>query len=177
MSTDPVAHIVAQWQDERPDLDASPILITGQMTRLVERFERFLRPPFAAVDLGNGDFDLLAALRRAGEPFTLSPGELSESLLVTTGAISKRLDRLEARDLVRRTVSATDARGRLVTLTESGVRFADELIEVHLDNLAQLLAGLSSAERTDLAHLLARLAESLDARLPRPPAEPAPTRP
>lgn len=157
----PVAEIVAQWGRERPDLDASPLLVIGQMDRLVHLFDHRLRPPFATAGLGNGDFDVMAALRRAGAPFTLTPGRLATSLLVTTGAVTKRLDRLEARGLVRREVSGTDARGRLVTLTPAGVVLADELIEVHLANEASLLATLDEKECDQLADLLARLAASV----------------
>jgi len=163
---DAVAEIVAQWERERPDLDASPLLIIGRMARLSQLFEPHLRPPFAAAGLGNGDFDVLAALRRAGRPFALSPGELSVSLLVTTGAITKRIDRLERRRLVRRQVSASDARGRLVNLEPEGVALTDELIEAHLANEARLLTGLETHERRDLATLLAKVAETVDT-LPR----------
>jgi DNA-binding MarR family transcriptional regulator len=156
-----VAEIVAQWGRERPDLDASPLLVIGRMARLTQLFEPRLRPPFAAAGLGNGDFDVLAALRRSGHPFTLTPGELSTALLVTTGAVTKRIDRLEMRGLVRRTVSASDARGRLVTLEPEGVRLTDELIGTHLANEARLLAGLDARERRELATLLARVAETL----------------
>ena len=161
-SPDHVAGIVAQWGHERPDLDASPISIIGRMARLTQLFDPHLRPPFAEAGLGNGDFDVLAALRRGGTPFALTPGQLSTSLLVTTGAVSKRIDRLEARRLVQRTVSAADARGRLVTLTPAGVDLTDELIAVHLVNEARLLAGLSSDERDQLAALLGRLAADIE---------------
>ncbi len=161
-STESVAEIVAQWRRERPDLDASPILVIGQMARLTQLFEPHLRPPFAAAGLGNGDFDVLAALRRNGEPYTLTPGQLSTSLLVTTGAMTKRIDRLEARELIQRTISTADARGRLVTLTRAGATLADELIEVHLANEARLLTGLDADERELLEALLGRLAETIE---------------
>ncbi|MDN5798341.1 MAG: MarR family transcriptional regulator, partial [Intrasporangium sp.] len=131
-----------------------------------------LRPPFVEAGLGNGDFDVLAALRRSGDPFTLTPGQLSTSLLVTTGAISKRIDRLEARRLVRRTVSDADARSRLVTLTAAGVALTDELISKHLANEAGLLASLSTTERDQLATLLGRLAATMENR---PDTEPVQT--
>lgn len=159
---DHVAGIVAQWGRERPDLDASPIAVIGQMARLTQLFDPHLRPPFVEAGLGNGDFDVLAALRRAGAPFTLTPGHLSVSLLVTTGAISKRIDRLEGRELVRRTVSDADARSRLVTLTPAGVDLTDLLIAVHLANEARLLASLSVDERDRLAVLLGRLAANIE---------------
>lgn len=164
---DAVAQIVAQWRRERPDLDPDPILIIGQMARLTQLYDLHLRPPFEAAGLGSGDFDVLAALRRTGKPFTLTPSQLGSSLLVTSGAITKRIDRLEARDLVQRTVSEADARGRLVALTPAGVELADRLIAVHLANENGLLAALNSAERGQLAALLGRLARRGAAAEPR----------
>ncbi|MFI1658937.1 MarR family winged helix-turn-helix transcriptional regulator [Streptomyces sp. NPDC020472] len=161
METDAIAAIVDQWGRERPDLDTTPMLVIGRLFRLAQTLDQRLRPPFAEAGLGSGDFDLLAALRRVGEPHTLSAGELSRTVLVTTGAITKRVDRLEARGLVARTVDEADSRGRLVTLTAEGVALTDELIAVHLDNQRRLLAGLGEDERAHLAGLLERLAVTL----------------
>ncbi|TWV56366.1 MarR family transcriptional regulator [Streptomyces misionensis] len=161
MQPDPIAAIVDQWKRERPDLDAAPMLVIGRLFRLTSALDQRLRPPFAAAGLGSGDFDVLAALRRSGAPYALSAGELSRTVLVTTGAITKRVDRLEARGLVARSVDRSDSRGRLVTLTPEGVALTDELIAVHLDNQRRLLAGLGEDERARLASLLERLALTL----------------
>lgn len=161
MQTDAITAIVEQWKHERPDLDAAPMLVIGRLFRLTDTLDQRLRPPFQAAGLGGGDFDVLAALRRSGEPYALSAGELSRTVLVTTGAITKRVDRLEARGLVSRSVAESDSRGRLVTLTADGVELTDELIAVHLDNQRRLLAGLSPAEQTQLAQLLERFAATL----------------
>ncbi|MFD3336585.1 MarR family winged helix-turn-helix transcriptional regulator [Streptomyces sp. NPDC058700] len=161
MQTDALTAIVDQWKRERPDLDAAPMLVIGRLFRLTDALDQRLRPPFRAAGLGSGDFDVLAALRRAGEPYTLSAGELSRTVLVTTGAISKRVDRLETRALVGRSVAESDSRGRLITLTAEGVELTDELIAVHLDNQRRLLSGLGADEQTQLADLLARLASTL----------------
>ncbi len=161
-NSDTVAEIVVQWGRERPDLDASPLLVIGRMARLTELLDLRLRPPFAEAGLGNGDFDVIAALRRRGQPYTLSPGQLSNALLVTTGAITKRLDRLQARRLIDRHVSDRDARARLVHLTPEGVSLVDQLIETHFANERDLLAGLSGQERRQLGALLGRLALSLE---------------
>lgn len=163
MESDAVVEIVGQWRRERPDLDASPMLVVGRMYRLVGAWDRRLRGPFAAAGLGNGDFDVLAALRRSGEPYALSAGELSRTVLVTTGAITKRVDRLEAGGWVTRSVAEADSRGRRITLTEAGVRLTDELMEVHLANQRQLIEGLSGEERAQLAGLLAKLAAAAGA--------------
>ena len=114
MDDDRIAEIVGQWRRERPDLDPTPLLIIGRIQQLAAVLDEALRPPFAAADLGNGDFDVLAALRREGEPYALTAGQLSHRMLVTTGAVTKRVDRLIARGLVSRSVSAADARGRVV---------------------------------------------------------------
>ncbi|MBW1597746.1 MarR family winged helix-turn-helix transcriptional regulator [Streptomyces sp. JJ38] len=161
MQPDAIAAIVDQWQRERPDLDATPMLVVGRLFRLTATLDQRLRPPFADAGLGSGDFDLLAALRRAGEPYTLSAGELSRTTVVTTGAITKRVDRLVARGLVARTVDEADSRGRLITLTPAGAALTDELIAVHLDNQRRLLAGLDDEEAAHLADLLRRLTAAL----------------
>ncbi|WP_219926920.1 MarR family winged helix-turn-helix transcriptional regulator [Glycomyces artemisiae] len=157
---DAVADMVAQWHRERPDLDASPMLVVGRLFRLADGFDRELRPPFAEAGLGNGDFDVLAALRRSGEPYALSAGDLSRTVLVTTGAITKRVDRLEAKGLVERSVADEDARGRQISLTRKGKEMTDRLMGVHLANQARLLEPLTAAERQTLAGLLAKLARA-----------------
>ncbi len=157
-----MAGIVEQWTRERPDLDASPMLVIGRLIRLAHVLDGRLRPPFAAADLANGDFDVLAALRRTGAPFTARPVDLSRSLLVTTGAITKRLDRLEAQGYVERESADGDGRGKLVRLTPAGKETADHLMAVHLANQDRLLAGLTGPERDRLATLLGRLAGTLE---------------
>ena len=99
---------------------------------LANALDAELRPPFAAEGLGNGDFDVLAALRRAGSPYALRHRDLTASMLVTPGAVTKRVDRLLAKGLVTRGAHESDGRGQLVRLTRAGVRFVDRMIEVHL---------------------------------------------
>ncbi|WP_049567847.1 MarR family winged helix-turn-helix transcriptional regulator [Nonomuraea sp. SBT364] len=161
MQPDAITAMIDQWKRERPDLDATPMLVIGRLFRLTGTLDQRLRPPFSAAGLGNGDFDVLAALRRSGEPYALSAGELSRTVLVTTGAITKRVDRLEARGLVSRSVAEDDSRGRLITLTAEGAGLTDELMAVHLDNQRRLLSGLTHDEQAQLAHLLGRLAATL----------------
>ncbi|WP_433544070.1 MarR family winged helix-turn-helix transcriptional regulator (plasmid) [Streptomyces sp. CA-294286] len=137
------------------------MLVIGRLFRLTDALDQRLRPPFRAAGLGGGDFDVLAALRRSGDPYAQSAGELSRTVLVTTGAISKRVDRLQTRGLVFRSVAESDSRGRLITLTSEGVELTDDLIAAHLDNQRRLLSGLGADEQTQLADLLARLASVL----------------
>lgn len=162
--TDPVEVIVDQWRRERPDLSPDAMLVIGRIDRLSAVFDELLRPTFATAGLGNGDFDVLAALRRCGAPYELSPGQLSRTMMVTTGAVTKRLDRLERRRLVNRSVSSGDARGRAVGLTAEGVELTDRLIGRHLVREAELLEGLDERERSQLGALLGRLLSGLERR-------------
>lgn len=164
MGADPdtVAGIVERWRAIRPDLDPTPMLVLGRIQRLWALVDERLRPPFAAAGLANGDFDLLAALRRQDPPHEASPGRLAAAMLVTTGATTKRIDRLERQGHVTRRPSERDGRGRVVALTPSGLRLTDELIALHLANEAAILAPLTPAERNELGRLLGRLATSVE---------------
>ncbi|SCG56661.1 MarR family transcriptional regulator [Micromonospora zamorensis] len=163
MDDDRITQIVGQWRRERPDLDPSPLLIIGRIQQLAVVLDAALRPPFAAADLGNGEFDVLAALRREGDPYALTAGQLSQRMLVTTGAVTKRVDRLIARGLVSRSVFESDARGRVVALTPAGMTLIDQLIEEHLANEARILRGLTDSDRAALERLLATLTRAVGA--------------
>lgn len=162
MSTDAVAGIVDQWAEQRPDLDPSPLLVAGRIQRVAHLLDAALRPPFEEEGLGNGDFDVLAALRRAGAPYALRPVEVSRQLLVTTGAVTKRIDRLVGQGLVERRAVADDGRGKVVSLTGAGLAFVDRMIAVHLDNEDRVLGALDPGEREHLGRLLAKLALALE---------------
>ncbi|CAM3539106.1 MarR family winged helix-turn-helix transcriptional regulator [Stackebrandtia soli] len=164
MTEDAVDRITAQWRRERPDLDSSPMEVFGRLGRLAADLDVLLRPVFARRGLGEGEFDVLATLRRAGEPYTLTPGQLAASMMVTSGAVSKRIDRLEARRLVVRRAGAQDARSKLVVLTEAGVRLVDDVLVAHLENEHRLLAHLPPEDRRELADLLRRLGAGLPSR-------------
>ncbi len=151
---DHVGRIRRQWAEQRPDLDTSPMGVIGRVHRLADHLHAELRPVFAAAGLSDGDFDVLATLRRAGEPHELTPGALAATTMVTSGAVTKRVDRLERAGLVVRTVCADDARSRRVRLTPAGHRLVDDLVVRHLANEERLLAGLDEGERTRLAVLL-----------------------
>jgi DNA-binding MarR family transcriptional regulator len=162
VGADVVAGIAEQWARERPDLDATPLLILGRIARINQLADVALRGPFAEAHLANGDFDVLAALRRTGEPYALRPVDLSRSLMVTTGGITKRLDRLEGQDLVVRNDALDDGRGKLVRLTDAGVDLVDKLIGLHLANERSLLGSLTADEQKHLGTLLGRLTASLE---------------
>ena len=160
---DHVDEIVSQWRAERPDLDSSPLHVIGRISRLADLIDELLRPVFAARGLGDGDFDVLATLRRNGSPYELTPTELGARTMVTSGAVTKRVDRLVGSGLVERRVSTSDARGRHVRLTQQGRALIDEAYPLHLLNETRLLAGLTAAERDQLAALLRKAGASMEA--------------
>lgn len=159
---DAVDQITAQWRHERPDLDAAPMGIIGRISRIAALAERELDLVFAEHGLTAADFDVLATLRRSGTPFRLAPGELSRTTMVTTGGMTKRLDRLEQRGLVRREPDPSDRRGKLIALTRKGRDLVDHAVEAHLENEERLLTVLPAAKRRELAGLLRELLLSLD---------------
>lgn len=155
--------ILEQWARERPDLDASPIGLIGRLHRIGDVLNVELRKVFAEAGLGDGDFDVLVTLRRHGAPYQLTPGELGASTMVTSSAVTKRIDRLERWGLVTRTVSADDARSRLVRLTEAGHAAVDDLMGRHVANEQHLVSGLSERDRAQLAAILRRWGQALAA--------------
>ena len=158
---DHVDLVLEQWGEQRPDLDASPMGVIGRLSRLGALFDAELRRNFAKHDLDRASFDVLATLRRSNAEHSLTPAGLMRSSMVTSGAISQRLDRLEARGLVARAPSETDGRGVRVTLTAKGLELIDGVLPTHIDTESNLLSGLSAAERDQLASLLRTLLESL----------------
>lgn len=153
---DSVDLILAQWARERPDLDCSPMGVIGRISQLQREVFLAQRATFARHGLDAPSFDVLAALRRAGEPYQLTPTALMRTALVTSGAITQRLDRLEAKGLVSRGRSDADGRAVVVSLTAAGRRALDAALPDHLDTERKLLAGLSGAEQDQLAGLLRR---------------------
>ncbi|HRD59711.1 MAG TPA: MarR family transcriptional regulator [Nocardioides sp.] len=151
---DHVGRIQQQWERERPDLDVSPQGVYGRLHRLADRLREELDLEFRRHGLGEGEFDVLAALRRAGAPYELAPGELARHTMVTTGAATKRIDRLEAAGLVSRRTSEADARGRVIALTSAGKRVIDDAFTAHIANEHRLLAPLSDRDRAELQRLL-----------------------
>lgn len=143
-----------QWRVERPDLDVSPQGVIGRLHRLAARLTEELVAVYTQFGLGEGEFDVLATLRRAGAPYELTPGELAATTMVTSGAVTKRVDRLAERGLVTRRVGDHDARGRVIALTPEGLALIDRAFEAHMANEHRLLSGLSDLERTRMAALL-----------------------
>jgi DNA-binding MarR family transcriptional regulator len=170
---DHVDHILKQWAAVRPELDVSPMGIIGRMSRLSRFLERSIATVLSDHGLNEPQFAVLAALRRAGPPHCLSPTDLYNALLVSSGAMTNRLDRLAAAGLVRRVPDPTDGRSLLVQLTRKGQKVIDEAVAAHTENEHRLLASLAPAERRQLADLLRRLLLQFeDHSLPTSPRRP-----
>ena len=161
--TDEVDDLVAAWQAERPDLDVQPMQVLSRISRLARHLDRERRSAFAAHDLESWEFDVLAALRRQGAPYELSPGALLRATLVTSGTMTNRIDRLEQSGLVRRRPDPQDRRGVLVTLTTAGAARVDAALADLLAAEQALLAALPEGSRRALADLLRVLLAPLDA--------------
>lgn len=154
MTEDRVDRIQAEWRRERPDLDPSPQGVIGRLHRLADQLRTELVAVYAQHGLGEGEFDVLASLRRVGAPFELPAGELAEHTMVTTGGMTKRLDRLEAAGLVTRRPDAADGRVRQVALTASGLALIDAAFTDHIANEHRLLDAIPDVDRGTLERIL-----------------------
>jgi len=153
---------VAQWARERPDLPSLPMALFGRLSEAAERVMReHMNPLFAEAGLQSGEFDVLATLRRSGEPYMLSPTRLYEATMISSGGMTDRLDRLERARLIERRPDPRDRRGKLIALTEAGRRVIDETLGRHVANEERLLAALTQAERETLDALLKKLIAGL----------------
>ena len=154
---DEVDRLVDAWRRERPDLDLRPMEVLSRVTRLGHHLDRARRRAFAEHDIESWEFDVLAALRRAGTPYELSPGRLLKETLVTSGTMTNRVDRLVARGLVERLPDPSDRRGVLVRLTPAGRTAVDGALEGLLSRERALLVGLDAVQQRTLAQLLQAL--------------------
>ncbi|MGV9451657.1 MarR family winged helix-turn-helix transcriptional regulator [Streptomyces sp. NPDC003635] len=159
---DRVARIQDEWRRERPDLDVSPQGVIGRLHRLADRLGEELRRVYSHYGLSEGEFDVLCALRRAGEPYERAPGELAAHTMVTTGAMTKRIDRLERAGLVTRRRSDDDQRARIVALTRAGRELIDQAFTDHMRNERLLLDRLTPAEAETLEALLTTWLHRMD---------------
>jgi DNA-binding MarR family transcriptional regulator len=153
---DAVDRITSQWEAVRPDVDVSPIEVIGRVSRLSRLIDRRLAENFARYDLENWMYDVLATLRRSGEPYELTAGDLVRQSMVTTGAVTNRIDRLEERGLVERAPD-TDRRKVIVRLTKAGLKIVDEVVIAHTTTEREMLSELSPRQQQDLANLLRTL--------------------
>ena len=155
--------VASQWQREMPQLDLLPMKVIGSLgkaTRLITR--DYLDPFFKSHGLQLGEFDVLATLRRSGAPYQLAPTQLFEALLISSGGMTNRLDRLEKAGLIARAPNPEDRRGTLVLLTETGLTLINRIVPLHVENEARSLSNLSREEQETLERLLEKLIDGLE---------------
>ncbi|MFE7742731.1 MarR family winged helix-turn-helix transcriptional regulator [Nocardia sp. NPDC057455] len=159
---DAVDAIVAQWERERPDLDLEAMAVVGRLSRLLVVAQREIEAVFGKHGLQRGEFDVLAALRRSGEPFELNPSALADTLMLSRAGMTGRLDRLESAGLVRRVPDAQDRRAVRVALTTAGRELVDAVVTEHTANEARMLSVLTAGERTELDRIARILLSSME---------------
>lgn len=161
-SRDAVDLIVEQWGRERPDLDTTAMALFGRVYRLARLAGDEAARVYSTFGIGRPEFDVLATLRRAGSPYSLSPGALAASMMMSSGGTTARLDRLEKAGLVQRTPDPHDRRGILVRLTPRGRRLVDAAVTAGLTRQQELLAHLPAAKQAQLSSLLREVLAPLE---------------
>ena len=161
-TSDEVDRIVEAWSRERPDIDFTPLQVLSRVDRLARHLDRARRTAFTASDLESWEFDVLAALRRAGGTSQLSPKALLQQTLVSSGTMTNRIDRLVEPGLVERRTDPHDGRGVLVVMTDAGRRQVDAAISVLVADEAEMLSGLSRTDQERLSGLLRKLSLDFD---------------
>jgi DNA-binding MarR family transcriptional regulator len=159
---DEVDRLIEAWRRERPDLDVAPMEVLSRVTRLARHLDRARSQAFETHGLESWEFDVLAALRRAGKPYQLSPGRLLKETLVTSGTMTNRVDRLTARGLVERLPDPGDRRGVLVQLTDTGRDSVDAAMADLLAHERTLLGGISERDQQKIARVLRELVGPFD---------------
>ncbi|MGI3230056.1 MarR family winged helix-turn-helix transcriptional regulator [Streptomyces sp. GTA36] len=155
--TDPVDAIIDQWAAVRPDLDTAAMEVFGRVFRLSRAMGDRMEKTYARLGISRGEFDVLATLRRSGEPYALSPRQLSATLMLTTGGMTGRLDKLERAGLLRRSPDPHDRRALQVTLTDKGLTLVDEAVGAGLAVQTEALSSLDEEQAGQLADLLRQL--------------------
>ncbi len=151
---DKVENIIGQWNAERPDLDVTPMALFGRLKRLTDHLSREMEQTFLRHGLNQPSFDMLAALRRSGPPYALSPGDLLASMMVTSGTMTNRIDRLVEAGLVERRPNPDDGRSALVALTDAGFTRADAVVADHVATQARLYALIAPEDRATLQRIV-----------------------
>jgi DNA-binding MarR family transcriptional regulator len=164
---DAVDSVMDAWRRERPDVDTWPVGVVGRIQRLARLLDGELQDFFRRYGLDSSEADVLTTLRRSGEPYELTPGQLVRTSMVTSGAITKRIDRMVAKNLVERTPDPADRRTVRIRLTAGGRKTIDDLFALHIANEARLLQALDRDQTDQLADALRTLLRSLgDTSLP-----------
>ncbi|XVQ13142.1 MarR family winged helix-turn-helix transcriptional regulator [Spirillospora sp. CA-255316] len=174
---DTVEKVLDDWRRERPDLDPSPIGVFGRLRRVAELSRHELEGYLAPYGLTPKSFDVLANLRRGGPPYRKTPSELAESSLLSSGAMTGRLDSLEKAGLIRRSPHPGDRRVMFTELTPAGIELIDEVFALHLANEETLLEGLGRAARDEIAGALALLERTIQDAVEKREAEATAQRP
>ncbi|WVT74948.1 MarR family transcriptional regulator [Sinorhizobium chiapasense] len=159
---DHVDRLQAQWARELPDLNTEPMTILGRAYRLSNLVRPSIEETFATFGLDRGEFDVISTLRRSGPPYRLTPTDLYTFLMISSGGLTHRLDRLQKAGLIVRERSASDGRSSVVGLTKKGMAIAEAAIRADMTSEAQYLEGLSKEDRATLAELLRKLLVSLE---------------
>lgn len=154
---DHIDFVVSQWDSAMPELDASSMKVFGRMLRVMKHLGKMRTQALEPFGFRDGEFDVLATLRRAGAPYCLSPTQLYKSLLVTSGAMTNRLNHLEEQGLIERIQDPDDKRSTLVSLTAYGRERIEQALLVHTETQNAILANLSQAKREQLESLLREL--------------------
>lgn len=159
---DAVDKILDQWKRQRPDLDVGPMGVLGRLARLRSHLSREVDAEFARYGLNSSSFDVLATLRRSGPPYRLSPTELLETMMITSGTMTNRIDQLEKAGMVERLDNPEDRRGVIIALTDKGFDTVEKAVTSHVANQHRLVASLSADERRQLDALLAKFLSAFE---------------
>ncbi len=147
---DAIDRVIVQWEKEKPHLDTQPMAMMGRVLRIAKHLESSVAQLHKRYDLKIGEFDVLATLRRSGEPYSLTPSDLINSLMLTSGAMTNRVDKLDSKGLIARTHSQEDRRSVTVQLTEKGFHLIEEVMDEHVKLQHDLVASLSEEEKEQM---------------------------
>jgi DNA-binding MarR family transcriptional regulator len=151
---DAIDRVVEQWAKQKPELDTDPMAMMGRLMRIAKYMETKVADLHKKYDLKLGEFDVLATLRRSGKPYRLTPSELIDTMMLTSGAMTNRLDKLENKGLISREHSKEDRRSVTVQLTQDGLALIDKLIEEHADVQKSLVKSMTAAQKKQANQLL-----------------------
>lgn len=151
---DAIDRVVEQWAKQKPELDTDPMAMMGRLMRIAKYMETKVADLHKKYDLKLGEFDVLATLRRSGKPYRLTPSELIDTMMLTSGAMTNRLDKLENKGLISREHSKEDRRSVTVQLTQDGLVLIDKLIEEHADVQKSLVKSMTAAQKKQTNQLL-----------------------
>ncbi|NOH94456.1 MarR family transcriptional regulator [Vibrio sp. AIC-3] len=151
---DAIDRVVEQWAKEKPELETEPMAMMGRIMRIAKYMETQVAELHKKYDMKLGEFDVLATLRRSGKPYQLTPSELIGSMMLTSGAMTNRLDKLEAKGLISREHSKEDRRSVSVQLTKDGLILIDQMMTEHVETQKKLVKSLSASQKKNTNQLL-----------------------